>query len=101
MQLAKAKEITAKTIKSLDDLSGAGDADVARIADSILRPAWIPSAEGEMRAASLDKQMDDVLGRSELDGQLASAQGAPGAGCESLVDKGGIIWHPFSTKSKP
>lgn len=72
LELAKAKEITAKTIKSLDDLSGAGDADVARIADSIRSRLDRASAEGEMRAASLDKQMDDVLGRSELDGQLAA-----------------------------
>ncbi len=72
LELAKAKEITAKTIKSLDDLSGAGDADVARIADSIRSRLDRASAESEMRAASLDKQMDDVLGRSELDGQLAA-----------------------------
>lgn len=72
LELAKAKEITAKTIKSLDDLSGAGDADVARIADSIRSRLDRASAESEMRAVSLDKQMDDVLGRSELDGQLAA-----------------------------
>jgi len=70
LELAKAKEITAKTMKSLDDLSGAGDADVARIADSIRARLDRASAEGEMRAASLDKQMDEVLGRSELDAQL-------------------------------
>ena len=70
LELAKAKEITAKTMKSLDDLSGVGDADVARIADSIRARLDRASAEGEMRAASLDKQMDEVLGRSELDAQL-------------------------------
>lgn len=72
LELAKAKEITAKTIRSLDDLSGAGDADVARIADSIRSRLDRASAESEMRAATLDKQMDDVLGRSELDAQLAA-----------------------------
>ena len=40
LELAKSKEITAKAIKSLDDLAGVGDADVARIADSI-RHVWI------------------------------------------------------------
>ncbi len=35
LDLARAKELTNKTIKSLDDLSGAGDTDVARMADSI------------------------------------------------------------------
>jgi phage shock protein A len=72
LELAKSKEITAKTIKSLDDLAGVGDADVARIADSIRARLDRASAESEMRAASLDKQMDDVLERGELDAQLAA-----------------------------
>jgi phage shock protein A len=72
LELAKSKEITAKTIKSLDDLSGVGDQDVARIADSIRQRLDRASAESEMRAASLDQQMDEVLDRGELDGQLAA-----------------------------
>jgi phage shock protein A len=72
LELAKSKEITVKAIKSLDDLAGVGDADVARIADSIRSRLDRASAESEMRAASLDKQMDEVLDRSELDGQLAA-----------------------------
>ncbi len=83
LELAKAKEITAKTIKSLDDLSGAGDADVARIADSIRGRLDRASAESEMRAASLDKQMDDVLGRSELDGQLAARKARLGLAAQA------------------
>jgi phage shock protein A len=72
LELAKSKEITVKAIKSLDDLAGVGDADVARIADSIRARLDRASAESEMRAASLDKQMDEVLDRSELDAQLAA-----------------------------
>jgi len=72
LELAKSKEITARTIKSLDDLAGVGDADVARIADAIRGRLDRASAETEMRAASLDKQMDDVLDRHELDAQLAA-----------------------------
>lgn len=72
LELAKAKEITARTMKSLDDLAGVGDADVSRIADSIRSRLDRATAESEMRAASLDKQMDEVLGGSELDGQLAA-----------------------------
>ncbi|OQA46797.1 MAG: hypothetical protein BWY52_00543 [Chloroflexi bacterium ADurb.Bin325] len=72
LDLAKSKEITAKTIKSLDDLAGVGDADVARIADSIRQRLDRASAESEMRAASLDKQMDEILDRGELDAQLAA-----------------------------
>lgn len=72
LELAKSKEITARTIKSLDDLAGVGDADVARIADSIRSRLDRASAETEMRAASLDRQMDELLDRSELDAQLAA-----------------------------
>jgi len=32
LELAKAKEVTTKTLRSLDDLAGVGDADIARIA---------------------------------------------------------------------
>jgi phage shock protein A len=72
LELAKTKEIAARTIKSLDDLSGVGDADVARIAESIRSRLDRASAETEMRAASLDKQMDELLERGELDAQLAA-----------------------------
>jgi phage shock protein A len=72
LELARSKELTAKTMKSLDDLSGAGDADVARIAESIRSRLDRASAETEMRAQTLDKQMDEVLDRSELDAQLAA-----------------------------
>ena len=72
LELAKSKELTAKTMKSLDDLSGVGDADVARIADSIRTRLDKASAETEMRAQTLDKQMDDILNKGELDAQLAA-----------------------------
>jgi phage shock protein A len=70
LDLAKAKEITNKAIKSLDDLAGVGDADVARMADSIRTRLDQASARAEMAAQNLDSQMDDALGRGELDAQL-------------------------------
>ncbi len=70
LDLAKAKEITNKAIKSLDDLAGVGDADVARMADSIRTRLDQASARAEMAATNLDSQMDDALGRGELDAQL-------------------------------
>jgi phage shock protein A len=72
LELAKSKELTAKTMKSLDDLSGVGDADVARIADSIRTRLDKASADTEIRAQTLDKQMDDILNKGELDAQLAA-----------------------------
>ncbi len=70
MQLAKSKEKTVKAIKSLDDLTGAGDADIARMGESIRSRLDKASAQSEMYADRLDSQMDDVLGKSELDMQL-------------------------------
>jgi phage shock protein A len=72
LDLAKSKESTARAMKSLDDLAGSGDADVARIADSIRTRLDRASAETEMRATTLDKQMDDLLDRNQLDAQLAA-----------------------------
>lgn len=71
LDLAKAKEISVRTIKSLDDLVGSRDQDVARIAESIRSRLDRASAESEMLAANLDKQMDEVLERSAIDAQLA------------------------------
>ncbi len=70
LDLAKAKEITNKAIKSLDDLAGAGDTDVARMAESIRTRLDQASSRAEIAAQNLDQQMDDALGRGELDSQL-------------------------------
>ncbi len=80
LELAKSKEITARTIKSLDDLAGVGDTDVARVADAIRQRLDRASAESEMRSASLDKQMDDLLDRGELDAQLGARKARLGIG---------------------
>ena len=71
LTLAKSKETTVTAMKSLDDLMGAGDSDISGIAQSIHARLDKASAASEMRAASLDEQMDQVLGRSELNAQLA------------------------------
>lgn len=70
LDLAKAKEITNKAIKSLDDLAGVGDADVARMAEAIRTRLDQASARAEIAAQNLDAQMDEALGRGELDAQL-------------------------------
>jgi phage shock protein A len=71
LQLAKAKEITTRAIKSLDDLVGTGDTDVARMAEAIRGRLDKASARSEMLASRLDAQMDEVLERDILDAQLA------------------------------
>jgi phage shock protein A len=71
LDLAKAKELTAKAISSLDDLVGAGDDDIGRIAESIRTRLDKAAARGEMAASRLDAQMDEVLERATIDAQLA------------------------------
>ena len=71
LDLAKSKELTVKTMKSLDDIVGSGDADIARMGESIRARLDKASAKSEMMASRLDDQMDQVLGKSELDNQLA------------------------------
>jgi phage shock protein A len=70
LELAKSKETTVKAIKSLKDLTGSGDADISRIANSIRTRLDKASTASEMQSASLDSQMDEVLERSALDSQL-------------------------------
>jgi len=70
LQLAKSKETTVKAIKSLDDLMGVGDSDIARMGESIRNRLDRATAHSEMYASRLDSQMDDVLGKAEIDLQL-------------------------------
>ena len=53
-----------------DDLVGVGDGDIARLGESIRSRLDRASAHSEMYASRLDSQMDDVLGKAELDMQL-------------------------------
>jgi len=71
LDLARSKELTAQTIKSLDGLMGSGDADVSRVAEGIRVRLDKASARSEMLAASLDTQMDEVLEKGTLEAQLA------------------------------
>ncbi|GAB4544371.1 MAG: PspA/IM30 family protein [Anaerolineae bacterium] len=71
LELAKSKEIATKAIRSLDDLQGVGDADVARVGEQIRARLDRADAEIEMESTSLEAQMDDVLGTARLEDQLA------------------------------
>ncbi len=71
LDLAKSKELTVKTMKSIDDIVGSQDADVARIGESIRARLDKASAKSEMMSSRLDDQIDEVLGKTELDSQLA------------------------------
>lgn len=80
LELAKSKEKTVEIMKGLQDLTGSGDSDIKRIADSIRGRLDKASTASEMRAASLDEQMDEVLERTVLDSQLAERKRKLGIG---------------------
>ena len=71
LELAKSKEIAVRAMKGLDDLVGSGDTDISRIAQSIYARLDKATTANEMRAASLDEQIDQVLDRGVIDAQLA------------------------------
>ena len=87
LDLARSKEITVRAIESLDDLAGAGDTDVARIAESIRERLDRAAARSEMMAGRLDAQMDEVLERREIDAQLMDTRDSRPwwAGLASLI----------------
>lgn len=70
LELAKSKETTVKAIKSLDDLMGVGDSDIARMGEAIRNRLDRATAYSEMYADRLDSQMDEALGSAEIDLQL-------------------------------
>jgi len=80
LQLAKSKEKTVKAIKSLDDLMGVGDTDIARLGESIRGRLDRASAHSEMYASSLSNQLDDALGQAEIDIQLEERKRRLGLG---------------------
>jgi phage shock protein A len=87
LELAKTKEIAAKSMKSLDSLEGVGDSDIARVADKIRARIDRADAEVEMRAGRLNNRMDDVLGRDRLEGQLAERRRRLGLGQEEAAEE--------------
>jgi len=70
LDLAKSRETLSKTIRSLDDLTGQGDADVSRIAEGIRQRLDQAEASNEVLLGSLDKQMEDALSSTEVEAEL-------------------------------
>ncbi|MBL7064071.1 MAG: PspA/IM30 family protein [Anaerolineae bacterium] len=80
LELAKSKEVAVKAMKGLDDLMGSGDADIGRLAQGIYARLDKATTATEIRAASLDEQIDEVLDRSVIDAQLAERKKKLGLG---------------------
>lgn len=71
LQMAKAREVSAKALRSLDDLMGQGDSDVARAAENIRRRLDHADAAWEVQTSSLDQQLDAAMVDLEVDAELA------------------------------
>ncbi len=71
LELAEAKAITTKTIKSLDDLAGVGDEDVTRVVDAIRSRLDREDAKLDMATGRLSEQIEEAVGYSEIDMQLS------------------------------
>jgi phage shock protein A len=72
LQLAKAKEVSAKAMRSLDSLMGQGDTEVAQAAENIRRRLDHADAAWEVQASSLDNQLDDAMHSLEVENELAA-----------------------------
>jgi len=80
MELAKAKESTVRTVKSLNDLAGVGDADVKRLGDAIRERLDRSDAELEMSTNKLQLQVEDSLEKNTVDSQLEERKKRLGLG---------------------
>ncbi len=70
LNLARSREMLSRTIRSLDDLTGQGDADVARVAEGIRQRLDQAEASNEVLLNSLDRQVEDALSSVEIEAQL-------------------------------
>lgn len=72
LQLAKSKEISTKSMRSLDSLMGQGDSEVAQAAENIRRRLDHADAAWEVQTKSLDNQLDDAMQSLEVESELAA-----------------------------
>lgn len=71
LQLAKAKEVSTKAMRSLDSLMDYGDSEVSQAAENIRRRLDHADAAWEVQAGSLDNQLDDAMQSLEVEAELA------------------------------
>lgn len=70
MELTAAKQLTTRTVRSLDDLAGIGDEDVRRLSEGILAELDRAEAEAELVSSRLQNQVEQAIGQSEVELQL-------------------------------
>lgn len=70
IELAEAKKVTTKTIKSLDDLSSVGDSEINALTDSIRQRLDQEDARLDMAVGNLEEQVEEAVRGSEVERQL-------------------------------
>jgi phage shock protein A len=70
IEMAEAKKVTTKTIKSLDDLSSVGDSEINALTDQIRARLDRDDARLDMAVGNLQEQVDEAVRGSEVDRQL-------------------------------
>lgn len=70
IELAEAKRVATKTIKSIDDLASVGDREVSSLADQVRNRLDEEDARLEMATRNISEEIDDVVRSGEIDRQL-------------------------------
>ncbi|MCI0714484.1 MAG: PspA/IM30 family protein [Chloroflexi bacterium] len=83
MELTEAKHLTTKAIRRLDDLAGLGDEDIARLSEEIRGRLDRAEVEQEMVSNRLRSQIDDSIGKTEIELQLEDRRKRLGLGGEA------------------
>ncbi len=72
LELAKSKEVATKAMRSLDDLMGQGNSDVANAAENIRSRLDHADASWEVQTSRLDHQLDGAMQDLEVEAELAA-----------------------------
>jgi phage shock protein A len=70
IELAEAKKVASKTIRSIDDLASVGDREVSSLADQVRARLDAEDARLEIATRNVQEEIDDVVRVGEIDRQL-------------------------------
>jgi phage shock protein A len=70
IELAEAKKVTTKTIKSLDDMSNVGDEQITSLSEKIRQRLDTEDARLDMATRNISEEIEDAVRGGEIDRQL-------------------------------
>jgi phage shock protein A len=93
IELAEAKKVATKTIKSLDDLANVGDREISSFADQVRTRLDAEDARLEMATRNIQEEIDEVVRGGEIDRQLEERRrrllGSQGGGAPAAEESSG------------